>query len=279
LELNLNMSSNDNDLAHIRAQSYGVRAGYYSAAFLLQRTLADKLDIDPTEIEIADISKKPLNDATDRFIAQIILTDELPNGSGFVRHLYDNFENILSETINPKPRQPKEGLSYLEKIHSPSHQDTCKDACYECLKVYRNMNYHSLLDWRLGLALLRIMNDSEFVCGADGEFSKYPELNGWDNNTKVLRDRFAQSFFYDTNVLCEEIYGLPVIKWRKEKNIIAFVHPFWNVSNLNYEDNWLAYAMTEIRQFTAGSGGSLSIIDTFNLHRRPGWCYEKLINR
>jgi len=279
LELNLNMFTNDNDLSYLKAQSYGVRAGYYSAAFLLQRTLADKLDIDPTEIEIADISKRPLNDGTDRFIAQITLTDELPNGSGFVRHLYDSFKDILTEIIKPQKDQRKVDQSYLEKIHSPDHQESCKDACYECLKVYRNMNYHSLLDWRLGLALLRVMNDNAFVCGADREFNRYPELKDWDSNTRSLRDRFAESFFYDSNVSCEEVNGLPVIKWKKSKNIIAFVHPFWNVSNLNYDENWLAYAMTEIREFVADSGGTLSIIDTFNLHRRPGWCYEKLINK
>ena len=100
-ELILNMVSREDDEPHIRAQSYGVRSGYYSAAFLLQRIIADKLDVDPTEIEIADISRKALNDDTDRYVAEIILTDELPNGSGFVRHLFNNFETILSDTLLP----------------------------------------------------------------------------------------------------------------------------------------------------------------------------------
>jgi DEAD/DEAH box helicase domain-containing protein len=113
LELDLNMFSRETDLPHIKAQSNGVRSGYYSAAFLLQRILADKLDVDPTEIEIADISMKTLEDGTDRRIAEIILTDELPNGSGFVRYLYNNFQNILTETMNPPDPN-----NYLGKIHS-----------------------------------------------------------------------------------------------------------------------------------------------------------------
>lgn len=35
----------------------GIRSAFYSAAFLLQRVIADKLDVDPVEIEIADIRK------------------------------------------------------------------------------------------------------------------------------------------------------------------------------------------------------------------------------
>jgi len=270
--LNLNMVSSENpsNITYISAQSYGVRSGYYSAAFLLQRIIADKLDVDPTEIEIADIARKQLNDDTERFVAEIILTDELPNGSGFVRHLFDNYETILSDAINP----PDENV-YLKKIHSDSHLESCKDSCYECLKVYRNMNYHSLLDWRLALSMMRAMNDETFLCGADGNFD-FVELRDWHSSAQQMRNTFAESFGYRHT---DEINGLPIIRHLNRNSIIAFVHPFWNVTNLNYDENWLARTMTEIRKQVSNAGGSLSIIDTFNLHRRPGWCYEKLVTK
>lgn len=269
-ELDLNMFFSETDLAHVKAQSNGVRSGYYSAAFLLQRILADKLDVDPTEIEIADISMKVLDDGTNRRIAEIILTDELPNGSGFVRYLYNNLSNILSESINPV--NPN---SYLGRIHSQTHQEKCDDACYDCLKVFRNMNYHSLLDWRLGLSMLRIMNDSTFVCGTDGNFN-FVELQDWLAFATELRNAFAQSFgFANTS----EIKGLPIIKWgRNQRNVIMIVHPFWNMRNFS-EANWLAEIYVELEGYSKNNGGCISIIDTFNLHRRPGWCYEKLIER
>lgn len=271
LELDLNMFSRETDLPHIKAQSNGVRSGYYSAAFLLQRILADKLDVDPTEIEIADISMKTLDDGTDRRIAEIILTDELPNGSGFVRYLYNNFLNILSETMNPPDPN-----NYLGKIHAQTHQHRCKDACYDCLKVYRNMNYHSLLDWKLGLALMRVLSDSTYVCGTDGNFSDYIELSDWLAFATELRNSFAQSFgFTHLSV----INSLPVINFgRNQKNVIMIVHPFWDLRNIR-EANWLAETKTEIEEYTISRNGTVSIIDTFNLHRRPGWCYEKLVNR
>jgi hypothetical protein len=43
--------------------------------------------------------------------------------------------------------------------------------------------------------------------------------------------------------------------------------------------NWLAETKAEIDEYTSSRNGTVSIIDSFNLHRRPGWCYEKLVNR
>lgn len=271
-ELDLNMFFSETDLPHVKAQSNGVRSGYYSAAFLLQRILADKLDVDPTEIEIADISMKELEDG--RRIAEIILTDELPNGSGFVRYLYNNLANFLSESINSTDEK-----SYLGKIHSPTHQGKCDDACYDCLKVFRNMNYHSLLDWRLGLSMLRVMNDSTFVCGADGNFN-FIELQNWLDFAKQLRDSFFFSFYSSSNTAVRtEVNGLPIIKMgNRQRNVVMIIHPFWNMRNFT-EANWLAEIYNEIKEQTESNGGKISIIDTFNLHRRPGWCYEKLIER
>jgi hypothetical protein len=264
------MFFSESDVAHVKAQSNGVRSGYYSAAFLLQRILADKLDVDPTEIEIADISMKVVKDGTNRRIAEIILTDELPNGSGFVRYLYNNFSNILSESINPSNAD-----SYLGKIHSQTHQEKCDDACYDCLKVFRNMNYHSLLDWRLGFSMLRVMNDSTFVCGADGNFN-FVELHDWLAFATKLRNAFAQSFGFSHT---SEINGLPIIKFgRNQRNVIMIVHPFWNLRNFS-EANWLAEIYNDVKENVDINGGKISRIDSFNLHRRPGWCYEKLMER
>lgn len=282
LALDLNMFSGETDLPHIKAQANGVRSGYYSTAFLLQRILADRLDVDPTEIEIADISMKVLDDGTQRRIAEIILTDELPNGSGFVRRLYNEFDAILIDIFSDIPSQ-----DYVKNILSDKHRNgdadgkgKCKDACYTCLKVYRNMNYHSLLDWRLGLSMLRIMHDASFVCGTDGNFNQYTELTDWFDFATELRNNFDKSFrFSRSGALLEEIDRLPIIKWgRKQKNVIMIIHPFWDLRNIRV-DNWLAEIKAEIDAYVAERNGTLSIIDSFNLHRRPGWCYEILVNR
>ena len=171
---------------------------------------------------------------------------------------------------------PQDPNNYLGKIHAQAHEHRCKDACYDCLKVYRNMNYHSLLDWRLGLGMMRVLNDPNYVCGTDGNFSDYIELSNWLHFATELRNSFGQSFGFSHS---NEINRLPVLLFgRNQKNVIMIVHPFWDLRNLR-EANWLAETKAEIEEYTSSRNGTVSIIDTFNLHRRPGWCYEKLVNR
>ncbi len=54
---------------------------------------------------------------------------------------------------------------YEDAIINPSHADNCRSACYDCLKVYRNMQFHDLLDWRLGVALINVFRDENYLAG------------------------------------------------------------------------------------------------------------------
>jgi ATP-dependent helicase YprA (DUF1998 family) len=284
MELNLDMFNLKVNPNYFERQSLGVRAGFYSSAFLLQRVLADTLDVDPTEIEIADITKREIEDIVKKNVAEIILTDELPNGSGFVRKLYDDFEKILDEALHPKSVG-----TYIERIHSEQHQHKCNDACYDCLKVYRNMNWHSLLDWRLGLGILRVFKDKNYKSGADGVF-KEVEIKDWLAFATTLRDQFVESFFakpeHPKEKYLIDFSGLPAIKHGAAKNgqrkIILIVHPFWKLENPE-EDAWYTDRISEAQQYIVSKGGNMEddfeCLDTFNLQRRIGWCFEKIMNK
>lgn len=230
--------------------SSAVRAGVISAAFLLQRILADKLDIDPEEIEVASLEKNARED-----IANIILSDRLPNGAGFVREGYNRFAEILKEACYPASTG-----SYSEMIHHASHRK-CDAACYDCLKVYRNMTYHGLLDWRLAISYLKTLYDRNYKSGLDGNFNS-PELEGWVETATKLRDSFISYF----NNYSRETWGrLPGFKASSRKFII--VHPLWKTQN---PSGILAEAI-------AAAGGHVDgYIDTFNLLRRPGWCRTQI---
>lgn len=284
MELNLDMFNLKDNPNYFERQSLGVRAGFYSSAFLLQRVLADTLDIDPTEIEIADITKIEIDDIVKKNVAEIILTDELPNGSGFVRKLYDEFESILDEALEPKSIG-----TYIKRIHSEEHIHKCNDACYDCLKVYRNMNWHSLLDWRLGLGILRIFKEKDYKSGADGVFDKI-EIKDWLTFANSLRDQFVESFFVKEGHTKEEYIidfnGLPAIKHGSEskgrRKIILIVHPFWKLDNPE-EDAWYTNVISKAHMYIQSKGGNIEedfdCLDTFNLQRRVGWCFEKIMNK
>jgi DEAD/DEAH box helicase domain-containing protein len=247
-----------------RAASKGA---LYSAAFLLQRTLADDLDIDPEEIEIAAISPTELPDwegITDRKSASIVLADELPNGSGFIHQLYENFDKYIQKCINPT-KKDKYNYSYI----TDNHRKKCKDACYHCLKNFRNMNFHALLDWRLGMGFLRLMDNEDYSSGLKTEDYEYPELIGWFHFTQDLAKNMASAF---DNIEVTSFGKLNGFLIGGEYKVII-VHPFWNWSprQPGETENIFTRAVAE-----AGLE-NLYFIDSFNLHRRPGMCYGKLV--
>ena len=231
-----------------------VRASIYSAGFLLQRVLADRFDIDPEEIEVGRITTRFVNEHMT--VGDIVLSDRLPNGAGFVREAYDNLTEILQSII-----QPELG-SYVQKILTEEHKSTCDSACYDCLKVYRNMTYHGLLDWRLAMSYIKALQYPQYCAGLDGDFSS-PELDGWQRIASILTDNFVASFSDYHRITWN---GIPGFVAGEKKTLI--VHPLWDSRNAH---GLLAEAIAE-----AGAEDCY-FVDTFNLLRRPTRCRAFLV--
>jgi len=231
-----------------------VRAAVISSAFLIQRLLADRLDIDPEEIEVASIAHSRIDSG--QRIATIILSDRLPNSAGFVRQAFSEFEEIIREACFPAIKG-----SYPAVIQQESHRE-CDSACYDCLKVYKNMTYHGLLDWRLAVSYLKALINPNYKAGLDGDFSA-PELSGWLETAESLRDSFIKYFNYSSVSWA----GIPGFVADTNKYII--IHPLWDASR----------ATGVFAEAIAEAGGIVDgFIDTFNLLRRPGWCHERGLN-
>lgn len=231
--------------------SIPVRAAAISAAFLIQRLLADKLDIDPEEIEVANITHKTIDGGMR--VAEIILSDRLPNSAGFVRQAFDGFDDLLSEACFPETPG-----SYPAVIQDRGHRE-CDSACYDCLKVYKNMTYHGLLDWRLAVSYLKLLKDSGYRAGLDGDFTA-PELDGWTETAGKLCRAFAECFNYQF----VQWAGIP--GFIAGNNRFMVVHPLWDTRR----------ATGIFAEAVAEAGGALDgYIDTFNLLRRPGWCHGR----
>jgi hypothetical protein len=122
------------------------------------------------------------------------------------------------------------------------------------------MSYHGLLDWRLGMALLRCFNSSQFQSGVDNNFS-HPELEGWINSAQSLRATFVASF-----QACkpEDFAGLPGFDINGRKVIL--IHPLWDQRQPR---GILAHAV-------AVAGDGARFIDTFNVLRRMSSVYQWL---
>jgi hypothetical protein len=256
----------------------GIRSAYFSAAFLLQRVLADLLDIDPAEIDIADIVRRQLPQsplgALPIFAAEIILTDVLPNGSGFVRHLYQNIDTVLATLLSDRPSH------YVANLLRDTHLTSCESACYDCLKGYRNMNYHSLLDWRLGMSMLRLMAEPDYLVGLNESIvsPQHPELRDWRRIAFQTATTLVNSFPKLSLRSAGDI--IPVIQrqsgWGTKQKTDSWIvhHPLWRTANFQ-EENWFSDFYTTCQEETQTQGGVIRFIDSFNLLRRPSWCYEQ----
>lgn len=231
-----------------------VKAALYSAAFLLRSSAAEQLDIDPEEFDISSIRQVVLEDGNK--VGEIVVNDHLANGSGFTSWLSTNFPSVLGPVISLSPPPS----SFAWSIISDVHRAACDSSCYDCLRQYRNMTYHGLLDWRLGLAFLHSLGDVNFGCGLDGNFST-PELDGWLAFAASQRDRFCAAFD------CSPRDFGPLPGFEVGITQVIVVHPLWDTYR----------PAGSLAQAVAATGpGSPKFLDTFNVLRRPSAAYQWL---
>ena len=265
----LNSSLDINPFHGDQGKKTSAKGAYFSAAFLLQRSLADYLDVSPEEVEIAAITEYPLEDGTERSVGKIILSDELPNGSGFVQVLFQKIEDFFQMCLSPR-----EGDRFTSSFINPEHAKECKSASYKDLQNYRNLNYHGILDWRLAVSLLRVFYDKSYQVGLDNDWSCI-DIADWPEMAKGLAKDFANSI--DPRILEKEgslklHKGIPIITFR-DINVIV-VHPFWNYSNSYFP---VANSLTEAIQMCSAPE-RVFFADTFNLFRRMSWTYQKFFD-
>lgn len=261
IQLNPLIFNTSNNKLHFIGQ--GVRSAYFSLAFILQRAIASKLDVDPREIDVVDLVK------VDEDFGQVTLADEQVNGSGFVVDFFEHFDEYKDRILNGND-------DLFRKMLSDDHIISCKSSCYECLSTYSNMPYHGLLDWRLGISLFRIMTDSNYKVGLDGNFN-YPELKGWTKIALNLLNNYNKSFYKGE---CEvgEYEQLPYI--RVDGKYIFAIHPLWETvapdSGRPYSNKDNKLLSKICHKYLHISTDDILTIDTFNLVRRMGTCYSYL---
>lgn len=235
----------------------GVKAAFYSAAFILRSVAADLLDIDSEEIVVSSVRPRPVGG--DRNVGEIVLNDHLPNGAGFVAWTLANWTAVLRAALEPGA----DGAA--RTMLSEPHRRRCETSCPDCLRHYRNMPFHGLLDWRLGMAVIRIMSDAEYQCGL--VVTDAPELREcgtaltWRESASRLRDSFCAAF---TRCAPREFGPLPGFHLAGRDVIVA--HPLWDTG----QPAGLLHAA--IRTATAQT----LFVDTFNLSRRMSSVYQTI---
>ena len=203
-----------------------IKAAYYSAATLIQHYFADEMDIEPDEIEIS------VQIQSGKVVAY--LSDKLENGAGFVKTLCSpgasgkmHLREIMEDLVNPISTN-----HYVRSLYSDTHKENCKTSCRTCLNTYNNQGLHHVLDWRLGIDLIKLMLDKNYDMGLYGfNNTPYRDLDttmkavakSVELANKDITGKMNGTYIYFDEVSCS---GLMPNK------ISYLTHPLWNEEQL-----------------------------------------------
>ena len=223
------------------------RAAWYSLAFLLTRAAAKYLDVDVQELNTG----LQVREVDGELTARAFLADSLENGAGFSTHLGQqaNFEAWIEVTND-----------LLHRFREPAHTTLCDSACYRCLKDYANQRHHPILDWRLAGQLLGLLTGTAF--------DPQPAY-------EAARAQVSQ-FATDTGGQAIEDLPLPAVELEGVAGLI--LHPFEPDPKAPG-----AGASTMARRALSDlhdryGTDATAVYTTFDLHRRPSWLMQHMIN-
>ena len=226
-----------------------VRAAAISATEILVQRAALDLDIAPEEFDA--LAPNIMAASSGERLPYLQISDALPNGSGFCRHLLGDstipVSNLIRSILDEAEAWPRKEVADI--AHSG-----CGSSCYRCLQRYNNRNLHGLLDWRLGLAYLRAISDPRYECGFDGDYGCF-EVCDWIATSRDLAHQ-TKTFIPGNKVSSvdgrEDISMFSLDDRHSRWGVV--VHPLWDSKRL--------FEML-------GLDRSFVSIDSFELFRRP----------
>lgn len=226
-----------------------VRAALISATHLLMQRAALELDIAPEEFEA-------LEPRVHGGRPTIQIADFLVNGAGFSRRLAEG-PRPLAAHLAARMAMSTVDDAMVAPFLAEGHAGRCSQACYECLQRYGNRSYHGLLDWRLGISMLRLFVNDGWRCGVDGNWSTAPETVEWlATATRLAEDMVSLSpDKYELSAAgpmkLPAVLSRRGVSWR-----VVLVHPFWSDA-------------ARVASTGDGFAGETYYCDTFQAARRP----------
>ena len=203
------------------------RAAWYSFGFLVRRAAAVSLDVSESEL---DLGIQPVMDFDSPFAppsARIFMSDSLENGAGYSTFLGEpqRFEELLRfmlAEISPSwaPQLPAD--SFRAPLVDHMHQSECASSCHRCLREFGNMAFHSLLDWRLGLDMVRLALDHSAPIDLNTAY--------WPS----LITRIATPYFQGLNLTPQSLAGIEAGVSGFTNEAIILIHPLWDTNPANF---------------------------------------------
>ncbi|MFO1191279.1 MAG: DEAD/DEAH box helicase [Rhodoferax sp.] len=249
------------------------RAAWYSLATMLQRAIALELDVDSLDVEIASVH---------RYIGpggmlgtELYLSDAHPNGAGLVEWASEHWDELLEGCL--EGTGPCSRLGRL--IQAEHNKTTAGGQPWRSpdilLKGFRNRQLHGLIDWRLGMDLMRVLRDPLHAPGIEtvsGEAGEVTARSLWE--TGRLADSYCGAFGNAATDRRSGPHGLEGWMVAEEAagqdgpGMLHVVgHPLWDVSPAGVDSINL-----RVCAWAQSLGARrVRVIDAFNLGRRIAW--------
>ncbi|SIR50507.1 DEAD/DEAH box helicase [Pseudacidovorax sp. RU35E] len=248
------------------------RAAWYSAATILQRAIALELDVDSLDIEIASVHKYLEDSAVAG--TELYLADDHPNGAGLVGWASRNWRALLDGCIDGSGEHARLGTMVREECRRATQSGQVWRSPDLLLRGFRNRQLHGLIEWRLGLELLRVIQDPAFVPGRDRFFEDWGVgLSSWEALASELADAYCSA--YEKGTLARQTGPAGSHGWLAQAGIAgqeatAFYlvsHPLWSASIT--DDGPINAALVGWARSMGAT--SIHLVDSFNLSRRMAW--------
>ena len=231
-ELSINLNNRNNNWLY-------AKASYYSMGYLLRRSICYYLDIDASEISM---NIRLTKDDSGNLQYELFFADVLENGAGYAKHLADNIKEAVFKSVI------KGGYIYNALLN---HKEKCDSSCYDCVRDYYNSPYHSVLDWRLGLDMVKLA------------ISKNTDSIRLDRSYwKDLSENAVETFALRRETwTIKPIDGMYQVSNKVNRVLANIVHPLWG------EDHPL---VLESRK------SYIPVLTVFDIIRRIGWCHTEI---
>jgi ATP-dependent helicase YprA (DUF1998 family) len=248
------------------------RAAWYSAATILQRAIALELDVDSLDIEIASVHKY-LEDSSVSG-TELYLADSHPNGAGLVDWANRNWAALLTGCIDGTGNYARLGTMIREECRRSMQSQQVWRSPDLLLRGFRNRQLHGLIEWRLGLELLRVMHDPVFRPGQDPFFEDWNlGLLSWEAMASELADAYCGAYEKGTQArrrgpMGEHGWiGRTAVAGQESTVLYLVSHPLWATAESSsgpVNPNAIDWARSI-------GATAIHLVDSFNLSRRMAW--------
>jgi DEAD/DEAH box helicase domain-containing protein len=246
------------------------RAAWYSAATLLQRSIALELDVDSLDVEIASVHK--YSGPAGEQGAELYLSDEHPNGAGLVAWAHRRWADLLRGCIHATGPTRILGELIREECIRSGDRRQCWRSPDILLKGFRNRQLHGLIDWRLGMELLASMEDPSHLPGITPLYGAWDlGLLSWPEEAGRLADQYCAAFDRPACRVSDPggLEGWISVGAESGGPSTLFLagHPLWRIGSHATDQ-----VSTIVMPWAARLGAShVVVLDTFNLGRRMAW--------